>query len=405
MPFLAKHIIFKKGVIMRRKNIFKEIKRISSQFIETEYWYRFRKFPGFWYDDEENIYSPLKETIPARNWLTCTWDGENDILNIMQLKIEHMFWNLKKYGCHAYFYLDSINLESEYRQNIPEADLQWAVENIFERYFSGIKPEYSGWNHSFTEDYTDTRNWKSKLWIGNTYTKEYDRADVDTTINDYEHHSDSGICHYYLICEGISSLKTHSIIKQSFYIAHETDIQIPADRIPKNKKLYVFDKDDFLNGIHREAPQYRSTGVTKDFTLPSDFGRSPVRDLSNLQELFNKNKIPIKNLTDEILSGVQTFDIPLPEYIKLTPETQALVRGKRRTLTQLLHLRHLIKNIQKIDCTNKKYTAIYRDDKNLNQKERRLAFDKATQEYKKDRQSAYRALADFMAEYGDSWWD
>ena len=79
---------------MRRKNIFKEIKRIISQFIETEYWYRFRKFPGFWYDDEENIYSPLKETIPARNWLTCTWDGENDILNIMQLKIEHMFWNL-----------------------------------------------------------------------------------------------------------------------------------------------------------------------------------------------------------------------------------------------------------------------------------------------------------------------
>ena len=95
---------------MRRENIFKEIKRIISQFIETEYWYRFRRLPSYWYDDEENIYSPLKEKIPARDWLTRTWDGENDILDIMRLKIEHMFWNLKKHGAQAYFYLDSGNL-------------------------------------------------------------------------------------------------------------------------------------------------------------------------------------------------------------------------------------------------------------------------------------------------------
>ena len=48
---------------------------------------------------------------------------------------------------------------------------------------------------------------------------------------------------------------------------------------------------------------------------------------------------------------------------------------------------------------NQKYTSIYQNDKSL------LAFDKANQEYRKDRQIAYRKLADFMAEYGDSWWD
>ena len=400
MFFPTNHIILKqRRTIMRRKNIFKEIKRIISQFIETEYWYRFRRLPNYWYDDEQNIYSPLRKKIPARDWLTCTWDGENDILNIMRLKIEHMFWNLKKYGCHAYFYLNACNLETEYRNSIPEADLQWAIENVFERYFSGIKPEYSGWNHTFTEKYSDTRNWKSKLWIGNTYTTEYDREDSASVINDFEHHSDSGFCHYYLICEGNPSLKTNTTINRNFYIAHETDVQIPADEIPKNKKLYVFDKDDFLNGIHREAPQYRNTGFIKDFVLPPDFGKSPVQDLSDLQKLLDKNKIPIKNITDEILSGVQTFDIPLSEYIKLTPETRVLVRGKRRALTQLLHLRHLIKNIQKIDPMNKKYTSIYQNDKS------RSAFDKANQEYRKDRQIAYRKLADFMAEYGDSWWD
>ena len=384
---------------MHRENIFRKIKRIISQFIETEYWYRFRKLPSFWYNDEKNIYSPLKEKILARDWLTRTWDGENDILDIMRLKIEHMFWNLKKYGCHAYFYLDACNLETEYRKNIPEADLQWAIENIFARYFSGIKPEYSGWNHSFFEDYSDTRNWTSKLWIGNTYTTEYDGEDSDTAINDFEHHSDSGFCHYYLICEGKSSLKANTIITKSFYIAHETEVQIPFNEIPKKDKYYIFDKEDFLNGKRREAPQYRNIGFSKDFDLPSDFGNSPVHDLSVLQKLLDKSKIPIKNITDEILSGIQTFDIPLSEYVKLSPETKALVRGKRRALTQLLHLRHLIKNIQKIDPMNKKYTSIHQDDKS------RSSFNKANQEYRKDRQTAYRKLADFMAEYGDSWWD
>ena len=103
------------------------------------------------------------------------------------------------------------------------------------------------------------------------------------------------------------------------------------------------------------------------------------------------------------MTGNQNFGleilIPLPEYIKLTPETRSLVRGKRRALTQLLHLRHLIKNIQKIDPMNQKYTSIYQNDKSL------LAFDKANQAYRKDRQTAYRKLADFMAEYGDSWRD
>ena len=70
MFFPTNHIILNlRRTIMRRENIFKEIKRITSQFIETEYWYRFRKLPNYWYDDEQNIYSPLKKKIPARDLL------------------------------------------------------------------------------------------------------------------------------------------------------------------------------------------------------------------------------------------------------------------------------------------------------------------------------------------------
>lgn len=393
---------------MRKENIFKEIRRIISQFIETEYWYRFRRLPSYWYDDEQNLYSPLKEKIPARDWLTRTWDGENDILDMMRLKIEHMFWNLKKHGAQAYFYLDSGNLESSYREHVPESDKQWAVEQIFNTYFSGIKPKYLGWNHSFSEERHDTRIWKSQLWIGNTYTQEYDREDSKSVINDFEHHSDSGFCHYYLACQGSSSLKDNKIISRSFYIAHETEIQIPPNEIPKNQKQYYFNKEDFLKGIHREAPQYRKKDFTRDFDLSSNFGNSPFSDLQKLQDIINQNKIPIANIIDEILSGEQSFNISMSDYIKLSPETRSLVRGNRRTLTQLLHLRHLIKNIQKIDHMNKKYTSIYLDKEKLNemsQEEKVLAYRKAEQLYKKDRKTAYRELADFMAEYGDAWWD
>jgi len=57
---------------MHSEKLFRKIKRVISQFIETEYWYRFRRLPSFWYDDEQKIYSPLNEKIPARDWLTRT---------------------------------------------------------------------------------------------------------------------------------------------------------------------------------------------------------------------------------------------------------------------------------------------------------------------------------------------
>ena len=142
--------------------------------------------------------------------------------------------------------------------------------------------------------------------------------------------------------------------------------------------------------------------------MSADFGTSPFSDLHKLQDTINQNKIPIPNIIDEIISGEQNFYISMPDYRKLSPETRKLVRGNRRTLTQLLHLRHLIKNIQKIDHMNKKYTRIYRNNEKLNeisQKEKILAYKKAEQLYKEDRKTAYRKLADFMAEHGDCWWD
>ena len=73
--------------------------------------------------------------------------------------------------------LDSGNLISPYRENVPESDRKWTIDQIFNKYFSGIKPKYLSWNHSFSEECHDIHIWTSKLWIGNTYTREYDRED------------------------------------------------------------------------------------------------------------------------------------------------------------------------------------------------------------------------------------
>lgn len=84
--------------------IFRNIKRIISQYLETEYWYRFRKLNHLWYNENDSKWhSADKSSYPykARDILISTWKGEYDLWYSMLLKLEHMFWNLKKYGSEA----------------------------------------------------------------------------------------------------------------------------------------------------------------------------------------------------------------------------------------------------------------------------------------------------------------
>ena len=65
------------------ENIFKKIKRHINQWIETEYWYRFRKISFFWFDKETGKYEEHKEC--ARELTTSTWGGDKDILILVCL--------------------------------------------------------------------------------------------------------------------------------------------------------------------------------------------------------------------------------------------------------------------------------------------------------------------------------
>ena len=132
-------------------NIFKEIKRHISQWIETEYWYRFRKIWYSWFDDygEDATYKYKWKASHAGFHLACTWEGEKDILDMMRLKIEHMFWNLKNYGNVAYCYLRSKTiLEIGTSQ-----DKIIAAQRIIAKYDFDYKTKENDWYSGFHEEW------------------------------------------------------------------------------------------------------------------------------------------------------------------------------------------------------------------------------------------------------------
>ena len=308
-------------------NIFSEAKRIIAQFFETEYWYRFRKFKNGYY-------------------LARTWEGEDDILTIMLMKIEHMFWNLKRHSMCAEFYINSCDIVRNF-ERISDTDKYWALKLIFQKHF-------------------DSKF--DKLFLMNSESNE----------------SDSGLCHYYLVCEN----------KKTFKIIHKTDLQIPPNEIPKNKKVYEFDFEKLKNGEKgKEAAQYKTKCVYEDLRIEKELDFSSGKDifafLIDLQSMIEDKNIPINNLIENIIRSEQSLNVSIQDYATLSPIVKNLVCGSRRTLTQLLHLRHLIRNIQNID---------FSDDDNMTSEQILLL-------YKADRKKAYREIADFMAEYGDYWWD
>jgi len=73
----------------------KNLKIKVEQFFEFVFFYYFRKI------------RISQEAIPAKEISVRTWEGENDIIGAMFLKVEHMIFNLRKYGSTANLYFDA----------------------------------------------------------------------------------------------------------------------------------------------------------------------------------------------------------------------------------------------------------------------------------------------------------
>lgn len=86
-------------------NIFRKIKIEVEHAIERAYWYGWRRPAFFRYDEDEKKYYQDKRR--ARDVLTRTWEGDLDMLDALDLKVCHLFHNLKKYGHEVWYYVDS----------------------------------------------------------------------------------------------------------------------------------------------------------------------------------------------------------------------------------------------------------------------------------------------------------
>ena len=108
-------------------------------------------------------------------------------------------------------------------------------------------------------------------------------------------------------------------------------------------------------------------------------------------------------IIDGIIKYIYSVNIPITEYHKLSSELKPYARGNRRTLTDLLYLRHMVKKLYTMEDTDDKYFKMWDKIKDPDEQQEQLL--KAEKLYDQDRQDLYRSIADYMASNGRSWWD
>lgn len=377
---------------MKRLNIFKELIRIVSSFVETEYWYRFRKTPHYYLNDDTQKYEPSKYDKRARDTLTCTWNGDSDILQMALLKTEHMFYNLKKHSYHQYFYVDSFRF---FEDGATDSDRALFARQVLDNYEKSPKKYEYCWNFNRKEFFSDRKlsktvskktrkynkyvGFENSWWIGN--------EDVDKSI------SDSELVHYYLYHHDMFDgwgWQTTWGIKRTF------DEQIPPSEIPEKRKQYYLNLDDPDLG-HEEAPQYR-VKKTEDVTyFPSCY------TWKDIQKIVDDKGIKI-DVLKSFLTGAQTMLVDdMKVYAKLSPYIKSKARGLRRNLVELLHFRHMLKKLIYMSDTDDKYYQMWDSIKDPDEKSKKLY--EAEELYRQDRKNLYHEIAEYMAENGDSWWD
>ena len=313
---------------MKRFNIFRELKRIISQWVETEYWYRFRKRPGE-YDRNVSI-------------LNDTWNGHNTLLQWQILKVEHMYHNLRKYGCEATCYVDS----PDFLDNCEAPDMFYALKYVKDR----------------------AKETGELQWYGGKYYYAYDKESSKPWV--------------------IFDKKTVDII--------------PASKIPKSKRFYKVNFDDDCNYIgttpcDKEVYEHIQIASFDTWEEMSDWVNNckDEPDVSN----FDRNAImyaqsihfettDLHNLSPRLLNvvrGQRRKLHDLCEYRKLLKKLNSL-------------------DFTYDEPWKSRSDEIYKKYKN-DDDARVVAYNDLWKEFKAYRRSIIDKIADLWNERADFWWD
>lgn len=356
-------------------NIFKEVKRLISQHFERRYWYEWRKIPHFWYNDETNKYEDSSYPKNAKTIMNCTWEGEWDLWTAMLLKLDHMFYNLRKYGVEKDYYFYSNDVEAYGTEEDKKRLVKSSLRDHFRR--------------------------DDSLFLFNVHTD-------DKTL------SENGLIHFNL------KLKNSNVVLYAEYSK-----EIPQDSIPKKKKLYTFlgfekDKNGKTRINWEFAKQYKTNRFEDIYTwnrladedigdfildrVSINFNRVVVEYLKTLNNKIKVNKDDYFDIQKILIDSFDTtLGLCVEDISKLSKGLREHARGNFVKCRDILHLRHLIKNLLKISNNDSKYYNVWKDVEDDDERVAKLK--EANELYVKDRKEAYQKIMNLMCEKSPEWWD
>lgn len=312
---------------------FTEIKRIISQHFEINYWYKKRKINSLWYDEDDKKWYKSSHLTRARDITASTWEGEDDILNMMLLRVDHMFWNLKKYGIEKNYYI-------------------------------------------YGNDVIKYGTKEDKRFLINEALKETFKTESRVYVFD-----------------GNIDLGKLGITRCMFFLNYNKNTLVLTCTYKKDKTV----ENIVIEKWKVNDEDFGAIALNVDLSYSSSF--------QNIKNMYNiVPHLESTFLDDIILSQLEasiSYSFPIPEVHKLSKKLREHAIGNFVKCKDLLHLRHLIKNILKINDLN----PVYNTWQNVKDTEKQQKIEECAKLFKNDRKQACRRLADFIAEKALNWWD
>lgn len=333
--------------------VFKTWRRVIKQFFEINYWYCSRRLLDLSFDEEKNKYVRTKDR--AFHISKCTWEGTYDILNMMQLKIEHIFYNLKRYGVEANWYIFGSHLENCSKKD-QKIFLQALIDSAV-NYVENPKKCYK-----YLEKDTKLRTISIPFWIASGHINE----DTQAKLKGF-------IVNYY-------DKKWKNIIdtKLSFYFEIHGNI---------NKEVKTTEYD------------FSERTLTQLEDILRDLDKK-IKEKVDYSFGFKDEDIILKNLV--AAHSADSVYLTPAIYCQLSAKTKAKCMGNRVKLRKLLELRRLIRKVANISSFDDKYFDLWR---NAPEDKKSSECDKGFELYRKDVKSIYDKINNFFIENHEMLWD
>lgn len=391
------------------KSPFRKVAYRIKRYFEIKYWYWWRDTTSLWYDEDTKKWEKSSRKSTAKDTIRSWWGAEEDILDIMLLKIDHMFYKIKKDGNHSWQYLAAYIFNEDYATS---SDREWALKKSLKPL---LDPKLTKKGDSVTL-IKDKQSVRLSRWIGNI--DEFDgykldklesKLSIGKSISEKEQteleelrelkktaRSESGMIHYYLV--HIVPNKRGNV-KESYVIEEEVDKQIPYKN-PKSAPYYTFDekKDSKFDDMFLPLPDYK----TKE--RKAIFSFNNFESLSKIDQIIKENLNIDLDVESNFLTSEHSFEVKNSDLLLLSPKVREQVRGRRKDLINLLQVRRAVKKIREHDDYEDKYNT-WLNKEFETEKEKQEELERCINLYKEDRKKLYYRLADILAEYGESFWD